>query len=389
MRINTLIPIGILATCVSASGAVITHVGKDETAPAKAERSVEKHIHLDILRELEAADAKDEPSEPDDEITDLRRAIEELEERLGSRGKGTSETARPPAQAKPHTPRVILYGADWCPACRQQKAAFKSANLPFTVEYSNASPPSGNTIPQTWIETAPGKWIHWTGVVNPATVERQWRQSTRDSGSRLSSDLSELTPWSAVSAGLKLANLQAGQTFADYGCGSEARWLIAAARDYGCRGIGVEIDPQKAEQARQAVAEAGLSDRIEIITGDAREVDIDADVGVVYLFPNVLADLVPQLTSMERFISYRHSVPGLDMEQRGEFYVWGEVPEESQQKQNLVRMAKYGGSYYTGRVCNSRNCGMCNRIAWLLKNKPVFMPAEYASNQTRYYSRRR
>lgn len=129
------------------------------------------------------------------------------------------------------------------------------------------------------------------------------------------------TPLKDVYKGLEYAQLKPGDRFVDYGCG-DARWLIAAAEDYGCTSIGVEIDPTQVEIARRAVKDAALEDKITIIEGDAITEDVEADVGVSFLYSDVLEQLVPKIKKLKRFISYRHPVPGLQMEKYGDFYVW-------------------------------------------------------------------
>lgn len=62
----------------------------------------------------------------------------------------------------------------------------------------------------------------------------------------------------------------------DLGCGN-ARFLINACREFGVSGVGVDISPEACADARQAVADAGLADRIEIAQTDASALaEIDA-----------------------------------------------------------------------------------------------------------------
>jgi 23S rRNA G2445 N2-methylase RlmL len=158
---------------------------------------------------------------------------------------------------------------------------------------------------------------------------------------------------------LALLRPQQHETFIDYGCG-DGRWLIEAARTYGCRAVGVEIDPAQAERARRAVAAAGLGDRIEIIEGDATRVSVRADVGVAYLYPDLLQRLKPALTGLRAFATYMHPVEGVSMRQHGDSWVWTRpAPVMAQQP----RVAWYGGQAYSGRVCGNPRCSMCAAIA--------------------------
>ncbi len=59
--------------------------------------------------------------------------------------------------------------------------------------------------------------------------------------------------------------------FVEFGCGSDARWCVAAVRRWGCRATGIEIDPIRAIAARNFVRDIGLEESITIIEGDASE----------------------------------------------------------------------------------------------------------------------
>jgi len=131
------------------------------------------------------------------------------------------------------------------------------------------------------------------------------------------------TPDLVIDDMLSLMGLTSSDTLADIGCG-DGRILIAAARRYGCRGIGIEIDETQAQRARQAVSSAGLAGQIQILTGDARDF-VPKDHGVtaitVYLYPELLAQLAPQLKSARVVASPFHEVPGLSMSRRGDVWI--------------------------------------------------------------------
>ncbi len=65
---------------------------------------------------------------------------------------------------------------------------------------------------------------------------------------------------------LELAGLQRGELLLDLGCG-EGNLLVSAARDFGARAVGIEIDEKLVEVARRRAAELGLTD-VEVIQGD-------------------------------------------------------------------------------------------------------------------------
>lgn len=120
---------------------------------------------------------------------------------------------------------------------------------------------------------------------------------------------SQSTPLEAVSELLKILAPKPNEILLDPGCGYDARLLITACRDFGTlRAIGVEINPDLAESARRHVKQANLSDRIEIITGDSLKLDIKADIGVAYMWPEFLASFHPKIEKLKRFVSYEFSI---------------------------------------------------------------------------------
>jgi len=168
------------------------------------------------------------------------------------------------------------------------------------------------------------------------------------------------TPHAEVHRILSELRLKPGETFVDYGCGYDARFCIAAASLYGVDAIGVEIDPGRAESAKRRVAALGLSDKVTIIEGDATAVDVDADVGVAYLWPETLKALRPKLERLDRFASVNHRVPGLEMKPNGDAFVWTK-PEDPPELQTVsIPFPEYAS--YSAPVCNKANCSMCNKI---------------------------
>ena len=110
---------------------------------------------------------------------------------------------------------------------------------------------------------------------------------------------------------------------ADIGCG-DGRILIEAVKRYGCSGIGIEIDTNKADEARTNIEAAGLGTRIEIITGDARAFEPQqhgVTHAVAYLYPELLQELAPMLSTIPNLYTPFHRVPGLQMNKEKEIWV--------------------------------------------------------------------
>src|SRR5207245_2654970 len=83
----------------------------------------------------------------------------------------------------------------------------------------------------------------------------------------------------------------------DLGCG-DGKIVIAAAKRYGARGVGIDIDPQRIEEANQKAREAGVGGRVRFMLGDIFSDDVkisDATVVTLYLLPSLNERLRPKL----------------------------------------------------------------------------------------------
>src|SRR6266704_1391592 len=75
------------------------------------------------------------------------------------------------------------------------------------------------------------------------------------------------TPESVGDEMLRLATVTAGDTVYDLGSG-DGRVVIAAARDFGARAVGVDIDPKLIQQSRDNAQRAGVAARTEFVWED-------------------------------------------------------------------------------------------------------------------------
>jgi len=96
---------------------------------------------------------------------------------------------------------------------------------------------------------------------------------------------------------LKIANVGKNDVLYDLGSG-DGRIPIAAAKRFGTRGVGVDIDPDRVREARENATKEGVSDRVKFFQQDLFETDIkDATVVTLYLLPDVNLRLRPKLLS--------------------------------------------------------------------------------------------
>lgn len=105
------------------------------------------------------------------------------------------------------------------------------------------------------------------------------------------------TPTSVVNEMLRLANVKSNDVVYDLGSG-DGRIVIAAAKDRGARGIGIDINPQRVREANENAQKAGVTDRVEFRQQDLFQTDFrDATVVTLYLLPELNVKLRPKLLS--------------------------------------------------------------------------------------------
>ncbi len=103
------------------------------------------------------------------------------------------------------------------------------------------------------------------------------------------------TPEDVVSALLKLADVKKGDIVYDLGCG-DGRIVIAAAKEYGTRGVGVDINPERIKEARANAKRAGVEALVKFEVNDLFDTDIhEATVVALYLLPEINLRLRPKL----------------------------------------------------------------------------------------------
>jgi SAM-dependent methyltransferase len=103
------------------------------------------------------------------------------------------------------------------------------------------------------------------------------------------------TPPNVVGRMLEIAGVDSSDVVYDLGCG-DGRIVIAAAKDFGARGVGIDIDPERISEARANAKKAGVSDRVQFVEQDLFKADIGkATVVALYLLPEVNLRLQPKL----------------------------------------------------------------------------------------------
>jgi SAM-dependent methyltransferase len=105
----------------------------------------------------------------------------------------------------------------------------------------------------------------------------------------------EPTPQLIVEELLKMAGVNRNDVVYDLGCG-DGRFVITAAKKYGARGVGIDIDPERIKESNQNARIAGVLDKVKFIEGDLFETDFrEATVVALYLLPDLNMQLRPTL----------------------------------------------------------------------------------------------
>ena len=103
------------------------------------------------------------------------------------------------------------------------------------------------------------------------------------------------TPEPVVAQMLKMAQIRPGDVVYDLGSG-DGRIVITAARQYGTRGVGFDIDPARIREAKANAEKAGVSDKVRFVQEDIFKADIrSATVVTLYLLPDINLRLRPKL----------------------------------------------------------------------------------------------
>jgi SAM-dependent methyltransferase len=105
----------------------------------------------------------------------------------------------------------------------------------------------------------------------------------------------EPTPMEVVHAMLRLAKVNAGDVVYDLGCG-DGRIVITAVRQFGARGVCVDIDPVRIAESRGNARQANVFDRIRFLNEDLFATDLgDATVVTLFLSPELNLAVRPKL----------------------------------------------------------------------------------------------
>jgi uncharacterized protein (TIGR03000 family) len=158
----------------------------------------------------------------------------------------------------------------------------------------------------------------------------------REPGKRPIPDVEyEPTPQKVVDAVLRLAKVNSKDVIWDLGCG-DGRIPVTAAKEYGCKARGFDIDPERVKDSLANVRKHGVDRLVTIEKRDIFTLDLSQGPTIVtlYLLPRLNARLLPQLRKLPagtRIISIAHRMADVKPDEQvvvetelGEFdvYLW-------------------------------------------------------------------
>jgi len=122
------------------------------------------------------------------------------------------------------------------------------------------------------------------------------------------------TPQDVVEKMLELAEVRKADLVYDLGCG-DGRIVVTAAKKYGCRSVGFDLDPKRIEESLENVAKNKVGHLVKIENRDIFELDLSrANVITLYLLPSLNVKLIPQLEKLKpgsRVVSHSFDMRGV------------------------------------------------------------------------------
>jgi precorrin-6B methylase 2 len=130
------------------------------------------------------------------------------------------------------------------------------------------------------------------------------------------------TPNEVVDKMLDMAGVKKGDVLYDLGCG-DGRIPVAAAKIFGVKAWGFDIDPQRIQESLDNVKKNNVENLVTIEEKDIFTLDLSpANVVTLYLLPDLNVKLIPQLEKLKpgsRIVSHDFPMEGVTPDQKNEF----------------------------------------------------------------------
>lgn len=185
---------------------------------------------------------------------------------------------------------------------------------------------------------------------------------------------------------LEMGRVNRNDLLYDLGCG-DGRIVINAARRYGARGVGIELNPDRLKEARANAKKAKVEDKVDFIEGDLLKSDFSlATVVTMYLLPGVNLKLRPRILSElqpgTRVISHDFNMGDWKPDKKArvgeaKVYLWI-VPASVE---GLWQWRTARGTHY--RVDLKRHYQLISGSAWVDNRPALLQSAELLGNWLR------
>jgi cyclopropane fatty-acyl-phospholipid synthase-like methyltransferase len=155
------------------------------------------------------------------------------------------------------------------------------------------------------------------------------------------------TPIEVIDRMLELAEVKQGDVVYDLGSG-DGRIVIRAAKKYGVRAVGIEMDGLLLDQARKAAQRAGVGHLVEFRSEDALKTDLSpATVVTLYMLPWFNEAIKPNLQTMlkpgARIVAHDFAIAGWKPD-KVEKLPQIELKPGGQRHQHTIFLWRIGGS---------------------------------------------
>jgi hypothetical protein len=121
------------------------------------------------------------------------------------------------------------------------------------------------------------------------------------------------TPQAVVNKMLEMAEIKEGDVLYDLGCG-DGRIVVSAAKQYGIKAFGFDIDPNRVRESMENVKANGVEHLVTIKQADVFTLDLrEANIVTLYLLPSLNVRLMPQLEQLRpgsRILSHEFDMRG-------------------------------------------------------------------------------
>ena len=147
------------------------------------------------------------------------------------------------------------------------------------------------------------------------------------------------TPQEVVDEMLRLANVKKGDVLYDLGSG-DGRIPVTAAKKFGVRAVGIDIDPERIQEANENAKKNGVTNLVKFRNEDLFQADFhEATVVTLYLLPDLNVKLMPRLMEQlkpgSRIVSHQFDMGAWRPDKRVELsgrtiYLWT-IPAKKKQ----------------------------------------------------------